>query len=104
MQSKVQRYRDLVHEWKASSLPQRRFCEQHDVKLSTFQYWISKLNRENSEEAQIVELTRLNEEGSADVQLPQLLIGAYRIAVPREFDRGALEQLVEFLEDRGAGA
>ena len=104
MQSKVQRYRGLVQEWKAGKLSQRAFCEQQHVKVSTFQYWVSKLDRERSGE--VVELTYLNREGGseAEIRLPQLLVGAYRIAVPSGFDRQALEQLVQYLEQRGAGA
>ncbi|MDZ7693881.1 MAG: hypothetical protein U5K69_22630 [Balneolaceae bacterium] len=35
----------LVEEWKSSGQTQKVFCQQHDLKLSTFGYWIAKNKR-----------------------------------------------------------
>lgn len=42
-------YFDLIARWQESGLNQKAFCAQHDVKLSTFQYWMGKYRKANQE-------------------------------------------------------
>ncbi len=32
----------LVDQWKASSVTQKQFCAEHDLKVGTFAYWVAK--------------------------------------------------------------
>lgn len=40
-------YFDLIEQWQVSALNQKDFCEQQEVKISTFQYWIGKYRKAN---------------------------------------------------------
>ena len=43
--TKTDKMFDLVEQWKSSGQPRKVFCEGHDLKLSTFGYWIAKKKR-----------------------------------------------------------
>lgn len=107
MENKREYYARLIEEWKASGEPQKEFCARKGVKLSTYAYWSARLNRERSDECRsLIEVhpavrTEPSTTCSSD---PQLVVGEYRIAVGRGFDRRALEELISFLEQRGARA
>ena len=32
----------LADQWKASSVTQKQFCADHDLKVGTFAYWVAK--------------------------------------------------------------
>ena len=38
----------LVEQWKSSETTQQQFCAEHDVKVSTFSYWVAKHKRAGS--------------------------------------------------------
>jgi len=38
----------LVDQWKSSQSTQKQFCADHDLKASTFAYWIAKHKRAGS--------------------------------------------------------
>ena len=38
----------LVEQWKSSETTQQQFCAEHDVKVSTFAYWVAKHKRAGS--------------------------------------------------------
>ena len=103
MEDKREYYARLIEEWKTSGLAQKEFCARKGVKLSTYHYWNGRLNREQSS---LVEIgPRLSEQLSAEQPNDlQLQFGAYRIVVRSGFDSQALEELIAFVEDRGAHA
>jgi hypothetical protein len=43
--SKQESWKRHIENWKESSLTQKQYCIQHQLKLATFQYWKSKLER-----------------------------------------------------------
>ncbi|WP_444944608.1 IS66 family insertion sequence element accessory protein TnpA [Microbulbifer sp. ZKSA006] len=44
-QSKSDFWKEHVTQWKASDLSQAAYCQQHQLKLSTFTYWRSKQSK-----------------------------------------------------------
>jgi hypothetical protein len=107
MEDKREHYARLIEEWKVSGEPQKEFCARKGVKLSTYAYWNVKLNRERSGECRsLVEVqpVQTTEPAAPRSRDPQLVLGEYRIAVGRGFDAWALEELISFLEQRGARA
>ena len=40
----------LVGLWKTSKMTQKQFCAEHDLKVSTFAYWVAKHKRADSGE------------------------------------------------------
>ena len=36
-----------VNRWRESGLKKKEFCEQNDYSLSTFSYWITRINQSN---------------------------------------------------------
>lgn len=82
----------LVEQWQQSSMSRKVFCEEHSLKLSTFDYWIAQKRRVNapdsfitlvpevSSDPQQVELSFPNGvrvKVSADVSLIAQLIHVY---------------------------
>ena len=47
---KAERMFNLVALWRESSLSKEEFCQQHDLKSGTFDYWISKVKKVDSED------------------------------------------------------
>lgn len=41
-QNKTTRMFELVEQWQQSSLSQKQFLLEHDIKLATFGYWVKK--------------------------------------------------------------
>ena len=47
-----------IHDWQASGLAQKCFCEQQDLKYNTFYYWYKQFRRsESSQEDQFIPVT-----------------------------------------------
>lgn len=44
-QSKSDFWQQHISAWKDSGLSQAAYCQQHDLKLSTFTYWRNKQNK-----------------------------------------------------------
>jgi hypothetical protein len=44
---KQQYFFDLIEQWHDSAMVKKDFCSLHNIKLATFQYWISKYKKAN---------------------------------------------------------
>jgi len=42
---KAQRMFALIDQWRASGQRRDEFCRQHQIKVSTFSYWVTRKNR-----------------------------------------------------------
>ena len=45
--TKQEQWQHHINNWKASSLSQKEFCNQNDLKFYTFQYWLRKTSPPN---------------------------------------------------------
>lgn len=43
--NKTEKMFDLVEQWKASGMTQKAFCQQIELKVATFAYWVAKKKR-----------------------------------------------------------
>ncbi|MFU8861135.1 MAG: IS66 family insertion sequence element accessory protein TnpA [Cyclonatronaceae bacterium] len=60
----------LVEQWNAGTSGQKEFCQEHNVKLSTFQYWIGKYRKsEQGSPGGFLELTHARS-GQAEITYP----------------------------------
>ncbi len=46
---KAQRMFALIDQWRASGQRRDEFCQQHQIKVSTFSYWVTRKNRADKE-------------------------------------------------------
>ncbi len=46
---KTQRMFALIDQWRASGKRRDEFCRQHQIKVSTFSYWVTRKNRADRE-------------------------------------------------------
>ena len=46
---KTQRMFALIDQWRASGQRRDEFCRQHQIKVSTFSYWVTRKNRADKE-------------------------------------------------------
>lgn len=89
-----------IRQWEQSGLSQRRYCEERELSLSTFQWWRSRLKkRVNGASASIV---RLPLAVSAAVQPSELVVevGRYRVTIRGAADRDQLGRVLDALENR----
>ena len=94
----------LAASWKHSSQTLREFCEEHDIKESTFGLWRRRLASEESTAAEqpaeqatllpVEVLGRLEEGSWFEIVLP----GDRRVRVRSDFDEEALRRVVTCLE------
>ena len=47
---KAQRMFALVDQWRTSGQRRHEFCRQHQIKVSTFSYWVTRKNRADKEQ------------------------------------------------------
>lgn len=74
-QSKSDFWQKHIADWKTSGLPQAAYCDQHNLKLSTFTYWRSKQSESRPKLVPVsmpptADLAELSLPGGIHLQLP----------------------------------
>jgi len=82
-------YFDLIARWQESGLNQKTFCAQHDVRLSTFQYWMGKYRKANQKVSGGFIPLHTEDSGFAEIIFPN----GVRIRVNAS-DPGSIAQLI----------
>ncbi|NBB91517.1 MAG: hypothetical protein GVY23_10020 [Spirochaetes bacterium] len=97
-----------IEEWKKSGLSQRRYCEQRQLSLSTFQWWRTRLREPASSTAEqptttLVELPVpevCGGEGDQHSSPITVAVGTYSVSVPTGFSAAELARVLDVLEGR----
>lgn len=95
-----------IDEWKRSGLSQRRYCEERQVSLSTFQWWRTRLRapeHETPEHSALVELSVPGRgTGGSDEHAPaiRIAVGTYSVSVPIGFSAPELARVLNVLDGR----
>ena len=100
-QTKEEYWQKQINDWKASGLNQKQFCQSRSLALSTFCYWKSKANRNESLTPQFYPLTvPVLPDNSSDAGLI-LLVGPkqFQVEIKKDFSGSALKRLVTTLEE-----
>ncbi len=71
-QNRVKNWQAHIRQWKESGLSQQRYCEERGLALSTFQWWRSRLKKEQSKSD--TSIVRLPLEVSAYAQPSELVV------------------------------
>lgn len=105
MKNKEEFWLAHVEAWKASAMSQKRYCGQHRLAVSTFQWWHKRLKARRTDSslgalvAVPVEIARSSMfPGSGAVV--RIQAGQFTIEVERGFDREVLAGVLDVLGSR----
>ena len=45
-QSSIEKWSDIISDWEKSGISQKRYCEENEIKLSTFYYYRKKVSQQ----------------------------------------------------------
>ena len=79
---------------KLSNLSQGKWCQEQDIRYSTFQYWKSRINRRNRESLKKNEFIEIPE----DRPLVEVSLRGIKLAIFKEFDRKGLIHFLSLLK------
>lgn len=89
-----------IRQWEQSGLSQRQFCDEHDLALSTFQWWRGRLKKIGGEaSAAMVELPLAVNVGGQPSDLT-VEVGQFKVTVRGTVDREQLRSVLDVLENR----
>jgi len=91
---KRRRWKKHLNDWAASDRTQVDYCQAHNLSRHQFQYWKNRLHP--FEKTGFIEL-HLNTENEKQPAPLRLMVGGCQIAVERDFDPVALQQLIGVL-------
>ncbi len=92
-EQKRRHWQKHLQDWAASGQTQTAYCREHDLSLHRFQYWKKRLGQ--SPAPAFIEL-RFDHQQQAFSPL-LLMVGGCQVAVERDFDPIALQQLIGVL-------
>ena len=94
-QEKRRRWKQHIDAWAASGKTQIAYCLEHDLNRNRFQYWKKRLHQPSS--PAFIELRLGNQDQKQPPAPLRLMIGGCQVAVERDFDPVALQQLIGVL-------
>ena len=83
-----------LKDWSASGRSQVDYCRENNLSRHQFQYWKKRLNSQASPAFFELRVTPENEKQPAPLRL---MVGDCQVAVERDFDPVALQQLIGVL-------
>jgi len=92
--SKSKSWERHMRSYERSGASKKAYCEKHSLNIHTFDYWRSKLRR--NEEAKFVKV----ESDSTDSAPVEIELGDMLIRVPEDFSKAALETILEVASAR----
>lgn len=105
MKNKREFWSSHIEGWKSSGVSQKRYCRQHGLAVSTFQWWHSRLKAALVDPtslalvpvSQQVVRSSLNRGQGAAVRIR---IGQFAIEIEQGFDRSVLAEVIEVFASR----
>ncbi len=86
-----------VEAWRASGLPQARYCRRHNLKVHRLVYWRKKFTRKTKEAVSFVQIKLADDFQPLRAAAIKVAVGSFRIEVERGFDPDTLKQLIDTL-------
>ena len=94
-QEKRHRWKQHIDAWAASGKTQIAYCLEHDLNRHRFQYWKKRLHQPSK--SSFIELHLGPGERQRSLAPLRVMIGGCQVAVDRDFDPVALQQLIGVL-------
>ena len=91
---KRRRWKKHLKDWAASDRTQVDYCQTHNLSPHQFQYWKKRLHQEKST---FIELRMSTDTDKQSSPLRVMVGNGYQVAVERDFDPVALQQLIGVL-------
>lgn len=92
-------WEEVFKDWKRSELSQRIFCEQKNIKLSTFCYYRLKLKKSSNSPNKLLPLKTAQSKISDETSQPFTVRfkNGIQVLVPQQYAQQSLQQLLELL-------
>ena len=96
---KLELWKRRRQEFRRSGLTRRAFCARHRLKVSTLDYWFSRIRRVEGSHG----LIEVKPQAIPAVKscLEVVVAGKYRVEIRHGFDRQLLGELIKALESLG---
>ena len=94
-QEKRRHWREHMDAWSTSGKTQTAYCREQNLSFHRFQYWKKRLHQPSR--PAFIEL-KLGSQGREQSPAPlRLMVGGCQVAIERDFDPVALQQLIGVL-------
>lgn len=89
-----------VAEWRSSGLTAAEYARRHKLGEASLKWWSWKLGAARKKAAAMSPLTFVEMTAAVKREAIELVVGAFQIRVPAEFDENALGRVLDVLERR----
>jgi len=82
-EQKAEFWRKHIETWRQSTLPQKTYCQQHDLTMASFGYWRTRLKRGTVENKKLIPVKLPSMPATINIYLPtglRLEIPAHTLA------------------------
>lgn len=93
-------WKERIAACKSSGLSQRMWCENNQISISAFQYWICKFNKEaaqNDSSSKWIKVNTAEPEKSSESSPVTVVIGKASVKLSSDFDRKLFSDVVQIL-------
>jgi hypothetical protein len=93
-------WQQQISNWRSSGLSQNEYCRRNAIALTTFCYWKTKRNKEETAQPTFFPLTLPESSSGASEAGLKLLVGSrqFQILLKEDFSPTALKKLITVLE------
>jgi len=98
--SRAKIWQTHIREWEQSGLSQRRYCQERELSLSTFQWWRSRLKKSADEANNSIVRVPLSVSAAAQQHELVVEVGRFKVTVRGTLEREQLCSLLDVLESR----
>ena len=96
MENKIEHWKKIADQWRQSGKTQKEFCIEHEIKFTTFTYWMGRVKKEEMDSSQVKNLVCISMPSSRVTEEDIILEidRRYRIKLPQGFDSDTLRQIL----------
>ncbi len=80
--NKTEQWQNIIDDCKASGLTQKNFCQNHNIKIHTFHYWLKKLSEKSKPKNHFIPFEVIQPKQPISIQIghAQITIGMSEVA------------------------
>ncbi len=92
-------WRNHITAWHESTISQKEYCKVHNIKISTFGYWINRLKKQKVSETGLVPVTftPLNVAEKSGMALELVISDSLNLIIPADFSSQHLARVLTVL-------
>jgi hypothetical protein len=72
--NKTEHWQKIIDNCKASGLTQKTFCQNHNIKIHTFHYWLKKLSEKPMDDGKFISFSPSRPDADINIQIGHVQI------------------------------